>query len=337
MLQFKKIFKERVMAKSLYKRVKEEEKEYLYFGSYPQTDVTDEMAKELKQYAIKLPTKNEANGWSSYKHYYESKPMNYAWYKDVEHNGEKFRAVYYTMLRPATSNDDYAHLGEHCSNLHYRKYKKKFKVYWFKFESIKWQILKEENKRAFIVTAYALDSVPYQSENMPTRAASIYLCTPKVTDQKAYASNYEFSEIRKWMNTKFYKWVFSQNEKRKILTTEVDNSVESANTSLCFASPNTFDKVFGLSKKEIEEYIKKFNDQDLFVRKPTDYAKIQGVSTVKEVKSAGRYGGAVASWTRSMQDRMCDTARLVYFNGELDYDYVGRACYAPMPAINIKL
>ena len=129
-----------------------------------------------------------------------------------------------------------------------------------KVAAIEWDILKIEDGKALIISHYILDVKDF------TESAT---------------SSYAESDIRKWLNEDFYNTAFTAEEKAKILTTLVDNSVESTGESVNkHACDDTEDKIFLLSVKEANAY---FTDETRLA-KCSDYAKKQGLYVSPKTK-----------------------------------------------------
>lgn len=129
-----------------------------------------------------------------------------------------------------------------------------------------------------------------------------YLYKPREIDgNKIHPNNYEFSEVRAFLNglngesygvsdfseKGFFDIAFSEEEKKSILTSKIDNSVNSTTdyTGTCkkaygYASNDTEDKIFLLSEYEITNPsygFKNYDESDVFRKKTvTDYAKASG-------------------------------------------------------------
>lgn len=108
------------------------------------------------------------------------------------------------------------------------------KISWTYEKIIEWQIVKKEDGKAFVVSRTSVANLPFDENG---------------------SNNYAKSTIRAWLNNEFYNNSFKSEKLRKrILKTEVDNSLASAmdetNENVC---ENTFDKVFLLSLKEVHD------------------------------------------------------------------------------------
>ena len=151
-----------------------------------------------------------------------------------------------------------------------------------------WRILDEDYNgtgNALIVCDTIVDMLPYQSNYV--YQSGYYYATDEdgtiLTDETAtvgqgvdsqyrvYANNYEYSEIREYLNTTFYNTAFNDEEKSYIVTTTVDNSLESIfgsyATTLGYTEDNfnyecrdTQDNVFLLSLSDVNNTEYGFRD-----------------------------------------------------------------------------
>ena len=311
---------------------------YVYFGFYPQTDVTKSMGATLSGYVNVLPTNESSSGWTSYKYYLESSnTTDYMWYKDVDvdDNGTfDYRAVYFTCFRPyntsgnSTINNSYQNENGYTTS----------KVYWFKYEPIKWRIISESNGKAKLLAEMILDSQDFNNTNI----------SRTIDGQTIYANNYEYSSIRAWLNESFYNTAFSDLQKQIIQTVEVDNSTRSTNTDNNatqwgngenkYACSNTQDKVWLLSEQEVTRAIYGFSEEtgetNTRQKKVTDYSKCQGVFTNTE----SGYEGNGSWWLRSSRCGYEHCSRVVNSNGSSNLYYgVNSSFIGVVPAIQITL
>ena len=237
----------------------------IYFGSYPQTEVKDLLLiDELNTLAGEKPTPTNSYNWTDYNYYYEGSVTSYMFYQDIDidYDGSNdYRGVYFTQNRPNsykfisinTSQND----NEYFTNT----------IYWFRYNIIEWDILKEENGKALIIANLILDSQEYYPNDSDT--------TFNHNGGHGYANNYELSNIRKFINDNFYGTAFNELQKEMIEITKVDNSGESTGySSNFFACNNTNDKMFLLSNKEIDTY---YSSNDETLTQGSDYAKCQGL------------------------------------------------------------
>ncbi|MBR1677097.1 MAG: hypothetical protein IJ706_07310 [Clostridia bacterium] len=329
------------------------EGDYIYFGSYPQGEVTDSSLKTtLGNLAGSLPTNGSNKNWTSYKYYYgngdwdsESNSTDYMystdymWYQDISYNGKKYRGVYFTSYRPYytyySSSEDHTNQdnnGYYISN-----------VYWFKYEPIKWRILEKTTSNgktyATILCEMIIDSQEYN-----------YTSNSRTIDgKKVYANNYAYSCIRAWLNDNFYNTAFNGHQQSLIQTVEVDNSARSTNPdnnatqwnsgNNIYACENTNDKVWLLSEQEVTRaaygFSTSYSEYDTVRRKKTTaYAQCQGARTI----TYSNYAGNGWWWLRSPYYDHDDDAGVVlhdYYAGSLSsVDYTGNGV---CPALQICL
>ncbi len=286
------------------------EGDLITFGSYPQTEVKD---KNILDQLNKLTL-----NWQSYGYYsgdyegpegdayfYEEwvshdtmKPSDYMKYADITYNGEKYRAVTFTELRPNDTVYSFSIGDEYQSKNGYIK----GNVYWFKYEPLQWRVLDPENGLILcesVIDSQAFNNTTYKKEPVgnpdPTfyRDNYDYYSDPKYT---YYSNDYAHSSIRAWLNDDFYNTAFDSSDKIKITETICENrSVESYEFEIKnpdksippfdFDAEETKDNVFLLSYKEVvfgelEDGVLSDSEFEKWVYvTPTDYAKCQGVAT----------------------------------------------------------
>ena len=240
----------------------------IHFGSYPQTLVTDPMLKkELDKLIPDFYLESDFyTKWKDYNYTLMGRKQSYMWYTDVTYKKEKYRAVYFSSYRYNDTHitEDIVKELDQLNNGFKRN-----KVYWFKWEPIEWEILKEDNKnqKALLVTKNLVDAQPFCNVYRDGKF--------RHNGGVGYANNYELSDIRKWLNGFFFNTAFDKDDKEIILTTEVDNSIGDE----VFDSNNTQDKVFIISYFEEQKY-KTYKK----IRGVTDYASIQGACNEKKPK-----------------------------------------------------
>ena len=131
----------------------------------------------------------------------------------------------YTTLKNADNWDKNGDVT--INNIKYHK----TEAGYFKYEPIKWRVLQSENGEAFLLSDVILDKQLYNENDK-------------------YVT-WEKSSLRAWLNKKFIKRAFIDEEREKINITEIVNQdnpvygIEGGN--------NTFDKIFLLSLSEVSE------------------------------------------------------------------------------------
>lgn len=250
------------------------------FGSYPQTEVKDEVL--IAELNALVPEWDE---WTSYGYYSGDNKTNsmvqgdWMRYTDIVYGDVKYRGVKFNQYRPT--------LTYSLSKNSYQKtngYNQET-VYWFAFEAIRWKVIDPElglvmcenliDAQAFNETVYYTNGVLSQSYKDPERTIP--------------ANDYETSSIRKWLNEDFLNVAFSEEEKEKISTAAYEIS----------------DKVFLLTYDDVLKSEYGFNTDraaaDIArMAEGSDYAKCQGlgVDTTYETKHFGN-----SDWLLRTKDR----------------------------------
>ena len=304
----------------------ERDKDTIYFGTYPQTAVTDNSLKaKLKDEAGTLPTKGKPQLWTSYGYYYSGKVQDYMWYIDVPVGSDKYRGVYFESYRPeVVTNSSSTGNSYQDDNVYYTK-----KIYWFKYEPISWTILKEDDGKALLLCNMVIDNQPF------------YTSTSNRTQNQTtiYANNYEYSAVRKWLNDTFYQTAFGEYQQQIILKTTVNNSAATTGTdSNQYACNSTTDKVFLLSYADVTNNDYGFKtssgDGDTFrKKKATDYAQAQGMHT----EQSGNNKGMAYWWMRSPSSSSSSREMYGRPDGKISADGDIRCCSGMVPAIWIQL
>lgn len=341
----------------VYERVDEEGNpdpngDYLYFGWYPQT---------VKTADVTVGSTPESNG------YYLGSD-----------------GAYYMRATATVTSDseNYADFKDGTSITEGTEY-------YFKMEKLKWRILTENYEgsgNALIVCDTIVDMVNYQSNYVyqngyyyATDEDGTILTDPTATvgqgidsQYRVYANNYEYSEIREYLNNAFYNTAFNDEEKSYIVTTTVDNSFESiygsysANSGYTedtfnYECRDTEDNVFLLSLSDVNnteygfkdsyeaiignDWSTDFDTARLFYT--SDFSRAMGAATLTEALSEQLtsmgiseediplYLGSGAGWLRSPYD-VSDCAFTVFIGdyGINNVDYDG---YGVVPALQIQL
>lgn len=299
--------------------------EYVFFGSYPQSEVTD------KNTISKLSALDNLE-WQSYGYYsgngrYGSMEQNdFMKYADVSLNQEMYRAVTFSNERPECT---FCNPGSTRTQLN-NNYETE-KIYWFKFEPIKWRIL--DKNSGLVMSEYVLDSQAY-SNTVYSLASENDLNGDFWNDEvnTNYANDYYTSSIRKWLNDDFYNTAFGKNEKSAIDVTHLDNSAYNDDSGK-YNGKDCDDKIFLLSFKDILNTQYGFNpdpeNEDISRRASgTDYAKCQGLGVEsfmgnqKELLTAE--GKSPAEWwLRSAGSESYSAVCVPYTGRAVNYSYSG--------------
>ncbi len=279
--------------------------EYVEFGSYPQSRVTDDnLIVILTLAAGNTSLSNVQSTWTSYGYPLVVKNENepafndtqtqFMWYKDLTLDdsayGGKYRAFVFSEYRKCINNSgtfqqDNGYEVSTAENVI---------VYWFKFEPIKWKILSEENGNALLFSTVILDSHYINS---------------------SYGNDYATGDGISWLNGTFYNTAFNANEQAYVKNT----SVEGTNAKLFYLSLDELkNTAYGFAADE--------NSADpARKRVGTDYAKSQGL-----------YGKEY--WTRTPNEHGSNDKTETIFNDGSKSDC---NCYSTyigvVPALNVSM
>lgn len=227
----------------------------ILFGSYPQSEVKDS--------ALLTVLNGLSLSWESFKYYCgtgkfndgQMHPSDYMRYADAAYGGEKYRAVTFDTFRPyfsgfestAQDNSYQNNNGYECG-----------KVYWFKYEPLKWRIV--DGDSGYAVCDSIIDSQPFQ--NMVFYNGWEYFADYQYYD---YSNYYVVSNVRKMLNNEFYNCAFTPEEKANLKTHYMDDlwiDIE--------------DRVFLPSANEMKNKAY-WQDDASKIAVGTDYAKCQGL------------------------------------------------------------
>lgn len=157
-------------------------------------------------------------------------------------------------------------------------------------EEIEWEVLAIENKKALIVSKYALDCKAYNTDLVDT--------------------TWENCSLRSWLNGTFYESAFGTEQRKAIETVDVSSD---ENPIFGTDSGNsTRDRVFLLSASEVTKYYSTAAEKKCI---PTEYAIESGAFTAANLAKPGE---AVTCWwwLRTTGDGQ-DKAAIVAWDGAL--------------------
>lgn len=309
----------------------------IQFGSYPQSKVTDSATITV------LNNKAPAwDNWTSYGYYSGTgdygtmKPGDWMRYTDITYNGNKYRGVKFTQYRPfftfkSSSFDTYQDDNGYRTNT----------VYWFKFEPIDWRIL--DPATGLVMCETIIDSQPYSNTIYKKGSGGTYGYFNDASFTN-YASDYETSSVREWLNNDFYNTAFTDSEKEEINTTTLNNdgyytSVETTGYEK-LDSNSTNDKIFLLSYNEVLNSDFGFNSSSSApdparFSQGSDYAKCQGLYV--QIKP-DHYSNNNSYWVLRSPGGSSDYCCGVKSTGRSNFDYgVYRSLKGIRPAIYIDI
>lgn len=248
----------------------------IQFGSYPQSEVTDEML--ISKLNTLAPKWEE---WTSYGYYSSGGHTNWQYffsqgdwmrYIDLSFDGSKYRGVKFTEYRPEATSYYLSSTSEHSfqddngyiTNI----------IYWFKFEPIYWQVL--DPKNGLVICETIIDSQPFSNTLYIKEVNNItyYFNDLELTN---YSNDYGTSSIRRWLNEDFYDVAFKDSEKEEIKITTINNDdLVDVSFNGTFNSNVINDKIFLLSINEARNSSFGFNLSESRMAQCSDYSKSQG-------------------------------------------------------------
>jgi uncharacterized repeat protein (TIGR02543 family) len=199
-----------------------------YFGSYPQTEVTDSKIKTKLNNIAGTPSTN--SNWISYGYYKLSKSSNYMYYIDIDidNNGIlDYRGVYFYEYRPQFTHDSIDPDNETDMKWTYQEDNGYFinQVYWFNYDIITWykNTTYSGENGVELFSALIIDSQDYNhfyerfGDSMPYEHNGGY----------GFENIYILSDIRQWLINSFYETAFN-NEQKALLTKDPNSSSDGA-------------------------------------------------------------------------------------------------------------
>lgn len=312
----------------------------IYYGNYPQSIVYDSSLKNiLTEKAGTLPTSDDSLKWTPYNWYISSSnETKYAWYidLDIDEDGQNdYRGVYFTSYRPYCILDE----SSSFSSKQYENGYRISNIYWFKYEPLEWRILNNNEGDYLAMSNKIIDCEQYSvfSSRGEVKTKVDY----QGNSSSAYPNNYQFSDLRTFLNVDFYNSAFSVDEQKRILTTIVDNSASSTgNSSNVYACENTEDKIFALSYQEVTNPsygLDNSNPDDDETRKlmASDYAMCKGVH--RNISYGHCYG---SWWLRSPSHNSAALTGCVDYFGSAEFasssDFAANTYTGVVPALCLR-
>ncbi len=270
------------------------------YGIYPQTVLSDEeLVSNLNNDAIE-----QTNGWFLYRGEYYAKVSANPYYKDYQFDNGT------TIVRKTT--------------------------YWFKCEPITWNVLSDANGEYYILSSVLLDVHCYYDFESAGYELDEYRT---INNKKVYHNNYEYSDIRSWLNNDFYNLTFALGNSH-IQTITVDNSASTTySDDNPYACDNTQDNVFLPSYQDYLNSSYGFSTDtypdDARWCKTTDWTKARGAECSQE-EDGNDYGDY---WTRSPSNGDYGVASSVNYIGWVKPSEWGvdQSCVCVRPALSIKI
>ena len=305
------------------------------FGSYPQTKVSDEtVISELTSLIGELPSSSDSQSWISYNWYISSSnKTEFAWYIDLDTNNDgqnDYRGVYFTSYRPnSTSSASSINSSRQDDNGYLIS-----TLYFFKYEPIEWRMLLNNSNDYIVMSNKIIDSEQY---SMFTSVNQTTKNDYQGNSSSVYPNNYQYSDLRTFLNDDFISIAFNANEENRINITSVDNSSASSGyQNNPYACDTTEDKVFAASFVDVTNTTFGFESAgptfDISRQlKVTDYAACMGCY----IDNADYYG--CGRWRlRTPSYSEPDYARYVNYNGSISVGSTDLTEFGVVPTLNLQ-
>ena len=256
-----------------------------------------------------------------------SEPEENGWYL---YNGEYYAKV---VATPNTFNSGYVPEFDDGVEIYAGE------TYWFKVEPILWKYCKDDafKKCGYLISEYLLDAQIFYSSKQ----------SRIIGEKTVYPNNYEYSDIRTWLNGDFAAKAFSLSD-YNLVEANTDNGKSSTNNAKgSYYCNDSLDRVFLPSYKELTDFTYGFsgsNDEDRRAF-TTDYSRAVGASFMNGDDAENGYVKFSAGyWTRSPDNSSFGQIYTVttvqttgYIAGYLANDYVDDVNVAVRPVINFRL
>ena len=202
----------------------------VWFGSYPQTEIVDQAgtcgtygqawgkSTDYEENSSLYSSLKSASGWDSN--------------GDVTISGTKYRRIRQADATQYTSSNIY-YSWNNSTSYHY-----------FRYEPIKWKVLKVDGTRLLLLSEKALDDKPYYPENTDT--------TWKTSTIRSWLNGYSSSMNSygtDYSSKNFINSAFSSTERSSIISTYLDNKTTGPYST--GSAENTTDKVFLLATNDL--------------------------------------------------------------------------------------
>lgn len=299
----------------------------VWFGSYPQTEIVDK-AETCGSYGKEWGKSTDyvinnslysrlknATGWDSR--------------GDLIFEGKKYRRIDLNDTIYENSYNESYYNWHYTNNYHY-----------FRYDKIKWRVLKVSNGQAMLLTDQAIDTQKYHNEKVSV--------------------DWLGSTMRSWLNgltalnndlgidfsdKSFIGCAFIDNEQKAIIPTNIDNKKTSP-YSESHGGENTVDKIFLPSSYDVFEtdestsygFLKEGGKNDeARLCKSSIYVKAMGVASAISIESSDEYIGNCSWLLRSPGFYHDYVARVNDFGNVNDWGVSTSGFCGVRPALNLNL
>lgn len=289
----------------------------IYFGSYPQELVTEgDILTALTEKAGALPTAEAPGDWISYGYYDAGARSDYAFYRDVTVDGERYRGVYLLAYRPyyarMSAGADNSYIDDNGLELG--------TVYWYHYSGIAWNVLSYDagNGTVLLASRYNLDAQPFQACYEFTDGDSVV-----IPGTQTPINDWESSTVRAFLNGEFFEAAFSDRQRTLVQRVTADNRTTGYSVDAPYqqGQNDTDDKVFLLSCTEAQNKDYGYSSKGASrIRSYTDYAASQGLRSSSQSSTGGEPACCYLLRSAGAQSYSC---AVVSKMGAVSYDLTG--------------
>lgn len=128
---------------------------------------------------------------------------------------------------------------------------------------VEWILIEKNEDNALLMSKYVLDSMPFNNKEVKPSGEFVSKSIDK------FASNWEYSTIREYINMTMYNEIFNESEKKIINPNYTLNKYVYDYGNMLYCGNNTDDNMFLLSEEEIYHYFGKNRKDGKCINKAT--------------------------------------------------------------------
>ena len=178
-------------------------------------------------------------------------------------------------------------------------------------EDIEWKVLVKKNGKALLISEYALDCKPYNTESKDV--------------------TWETSSIRRWLNEEFIQAAFSIDEQKQIV--KITNKNPNSSKYRTEGGKDTQDKIFLLSTNEAENY---FASDETRACEPTAYVVAKD-AYVDDENGNCQWWLRTPGFAQNRADFIFHDGAVSVNGNEVDDSFLGYNYVAVRPALWVNL
>ena len=204
-------------------------------------------------------------------------------------------------------------------------------TYWFKCEPIEWRITHHNfNGTIYLLSEKLLNFMPFYKNRSAREIDGVTI----------YANNYEYSDIRVWLNGEFFNSAFCLDNNSVATTTVYNDKSTTAKGTSSYCCNTTYDKVFLPSYNEVATYSYGFSSDDDRRSFTTDYNRAIGATFMNSDEDDYIFFTSTY-WTRSPDDTLYGNLPYIVSSvsstGYMWHDWVTETANCVRPAISLNI